>query len=564
MQNNELSLEYPEKDKPMSRLRELPAWKALEEHYQEMKPRHMRDLFAEDNQRFEKFTLKRCGILLDYSKNRITEQTRELLVELAREANLRQGINDLFSGARVNTTEKRPALHTALRNRSNTAVFVDGEDVMPKIQLQLDKMRSFVEAVYRGTWRGYNGQAITDVVNIGIGGSDLGPVMVTEALKPYHMPRGVNVHFMSNVDGSHVVDILNSIRPETTLFIIASKSFTTQESLSNALTVRRWMEDRVKDIDKLNRHFIAVTANRQAAREFGIPEGNIFEFWDWVGGRYSLWSAVGLSIALYLGMDNFEEFLAGANEMDIHFRNSPFEENMPVLMALLGIWYNNFFGAQTHAILPYDQHLHRFSAYFQQGDMESNGKSVTIDGRPVDYTTGPIIWGETGTNGQHAYFQLLHQGTRPISADFIAPVKTYYPINDHQTILLANFIAQTRALMMGKSEAEVRAELAQEGKSQAEIDRLAPHKVLEGNRPTNTLLIDKITPRSLGSLIALYEHKIFVQGYIWRINPFDQWGVEFGKKTTSEILDVLHGDKDEVENCDASTHGLMQYFRENA
>ncbi|MBD3670847.1 MAG: glucose-6-phosphate isomerase [Gammaproteobacteria bacterium] len=547
----------------MSRLRDKQSWQALKDHFDEVKQVHMRDLFAKDKQRFEKFSIKRCGILLDYSKNRITEETLARLVELARESDLRQGINDLFSGARVNTTEQRPALHTALRNLSGTSVFVDGEDIMPSIQMQLDKMRSFVNEIYRGSWRGYNGQAITDVVNIGIGGSDLGPVMVTEALKPYRMPRGVNVHFMSNVDGSHVVDILNSIRPETTLFIIASKSFTTQESLSNALTVRRWMEDRVKDSDKLNRHFIAVTANKEAALEFGIPENHILEFWDWVGGRYSLWSAVGLSIAIYLGMDNFEELLAGANEMDIHFRNSPFDQNMPVLMALLGIWYNNFFGGQTHAILPYDQHLHRFSAYFQQGDMESNGKSVTRDGEPVDYTTGPIIWGETGTNGQHAYFQLLHQGTRPISADFIAPVETYYPINEHQTILLANFFAQTRALMMGKTEAEVREELEAEGRSVEEIERLAPHKVLEGNRPTNTLLIDKITPRTLGSLIALYEHKIFVQGYIWNINPFDQWGVEFGKKTTSEILDVLMAKQDEVKNCDASTHGLMQYFKQN-
>jgi len=546
-------------------LRQLPAWQALQAHYEQINPLHLRQMFAEDPQRFEKFHLKQSSILLDYSKNRITEQTCSLLVELAEQSGLAENIADLFSGVRVNTTEQRPALHTALRNLGGEPVQVDGTDVMPAIRQQLAKMRDFVEHVYQGDWRGYNGQAITDVVNIGIGGSDLGPVMVTEALKPYRMPRGVNVHFMSNVDGSHVVDILNQVQPETTLFIIASKSFTTQESLSNALTVRRWMEERVRHPDQLAHHFVAVTADRDKAMAFGLPKENIFEFWDWVGGRYSLWSAVGLSVALYLGMDNFEELLVGAHEMDEHFRTAPFDKNMPVLMGLLGIWYSNFFGAQTHAILPYDQHLHRFSAYFQQGDMESNGKSVTRDGEAVDYTTGPIIWGETGTNGQHAYFQLLHQGTRPISADFIAPVLTYYPINDHQTILIANFFAQTRALMMGKTEAEVRAELKAEGVSEAEIERLAPHKVLEGNRPTNTLLIDKLTPRSLGSLIALYEHKIFVQGSIWQINPFDQWGVEFGKRTTSEVLKALSAKEGgEANNFDASTQALMAYFRENS
>lgn len=548
----------------MTQLRQLPAWQDLQAHFEKICNSHLRELFAEDGQRFEKFSLKQSAILLDYSKNRITEETRSLLVALAQQSGLRESIDALFSGANVNTTEQRPALHTALRNTGAEPVLVDGEDVMPAIRQQLEKMRGFVNSIYKGDWRGYNGQAITDVVNIGIGGSDLGPVMVTEALKPYRMPRGVNVHFMSNVDGSHVVDILNQVQPETTLFIIASKSFTTQESLSNALTVRHWMEDRLRSPGQLSKHFVAVTADRDKAMEFGLPEENIFEFWDWVGGRYSLWSAVGLSVALYLGMDNFEELLAGAHEMDEHFRQAPFEENMPVLMGLLGIWYNNFFGSQTHAILPYDQHLHRFSAYFQQGDMESNGKSVSKDGKPVDYTTGPIIWGETGTNGQHAYFQLLHQGTRPISADFIAPVKTYYPINDHQTILIANFFAQTRALMMGKTEEEVRAELKAEGMSQEDIDRLAPHKVLEGNRPTNTLLIDKLTPRSLGSLIALYEHKIYVQGSIWQINPFDQWGVEFGKRTTSEVLKVLSGETESLEDCDASTRELMAYFRENS
>ena len=548
----------------MTSLRRLPAWQHLEEHFEAIRNTHMRELFERDDARFEKFSLKQSGILLDYSKNRITEETRTLLVELAQQSGLRESIDALFTGARVNTTEHRPALHTALRNFGQEPVRVDGEDVMPAIHQQLEKMRTFVNRIYNGEWRGYNGQAITDVVNIGIGGSDLGPVMVTEALKPYRMPRGVNVHFMSNVDGSHVVDILNEVQPETTLFIIASKSFTTQESLSNALTVRRWMEDRLRSPGQLSKHFVAVTADRDKAMEFGLPEENIFEFWDWVGGRYSLWSAVGLSVALYLGMDNFEELLAGAHEMDEHFRRAPLEENMPVLMGLLGIWYNNFFGSQTHAILPYDQHLHRFSAYFQQGDMESNGKSVSKDGKPVDYTTGPIIWGETGTNGQHAYFQLLHQGTRPISADFIAPVKTYYPINDHQTILIANFFAQTRALMMGKTEAEVRAELQADGLSQPEIDRLAPHKVLEGNRPTNTLLIDKLTPRSLGSLIALYEHKIYVQGCIWQINPFDQWGVEFGKRTTSEVLQVLSGEKASLDKSDASTCALMAYFKANS
>ena len=548
----------------MTRLRQLPAWQELQAHFEQVRHIHMRDWFASDPQRFDKFSLKQAGILLDYSKNRIEEKTRALLVELAQQSGLEGAIEGLFSGASVNSTEQRPALHTALRNRTNEPVLVDGEDVMPAIRAQLAKMRSFVEAVYTGEWRGYNGQAITDVVNIGIGGSDLGPVMVTEALKPYRMPRGVNVHFMSNVDGSHVVDILNHLQPETTLFIIASKSFTTQESLTNALTVRHWMQERLRHPDQLAHHFVAVTAARDKAQAFGIPQENIFEFWDWVGGRYSLWSAVGLSVALYLGMDNFESLLDGAHEMDEHFRHAPFEENMPVLMALLGIWYGNFFGSQAHAILPYDQHLHRFSAYFQQGDMESNGKSVTTSGEPVDYTTGPIIWGETGTNGQHAYFQLLHQGTRPISADFIAPVQSFYPINDHQTILIANFFAQTRALMMGKTEAEVRASLKKEGLSVAEIERLAPHKVLEGNRPTNTLLLDKITPRSLGSLMALYEHKIYVQGCIWQINPFDQWGVEFGKRTTSEVLKVLSGELAEMNNCDASTHGLIEYFRENS
>ncbi len=543
----------------MVSLTHTSAWQTLQTHYEHMSRTHMRDMFGRDHQRFEKFSLQSQHILLDYSKNIITEETLTHLFNLARETKLQDAIASMFCGEKINFTENRAVLHTALRNRSNRPILMDGTDVMPEVNAVLAQMKRFSDDVRMGQWHGYTGESITDVVNIGIGGSDLGPVMVTEALKHYAKP-GLQVHFVSNVDGTHIAEILKNLRPETTLFIIASKTFTTQETLTNARTAKKWLLHTAKDTDAVKKHFVALSTNTPEVAAFGIDTRNMFEFWDWVGGRYSLWSAIGLSIAIYIGMDNFEALLSGAHDMDEHFRTAPLEKNMPVLMGLLGIWYINFFGAQTHAILPYDQYLSRFPAYFQQGDMESNGKSVTRDGEHVNYKTGPIIWGEPGTNGQHAFYQLIHQGTHLIPADFIVPVETHNPLDDHHAILLSNFFAQTEALMQGKTADEVRAELKTSGLQGDILETLLPHKVFAGNKPTNSLLLQKITPTTLGALIALYEHKIFVQGMIWNINSFDQWGVELGKQLAKAILPELQVDEP-VKSHDSSTNGLINYYK---
>lgn len=546
----------------MSQLTDSKVWQELKHHQKEISGIQMRRMFEEDPGRFDKFSLKFNGILLDYSKNRITEDTMRLLFQLAEFSGLKSWIEKMFSGEKINTTESRAVLHTALRNRSGKPVMVDGKDVMPDVLRVLLQMRKFSDAVRNGEWKGYTGKEIKDVVNIGIGGSDLGPVMVTEALKPYGKP-GLNVHFVSNVDGTDIAEVLKKVDPGTTLFLIASKTFTTQETITNANTARKWFLDKAKKESEIAKHFAALSTNEKEVKAFGIDPKNMFEFWDWVGGRYSLWSAIGLSIAVYIGMDNFEELLQGAYEMDEHFRTAPFEKNMPLIMALIGIWYNNFFNAETYAILPYDQYLHRFPAYFQQGDMESNGKSVTRDGKRVDYSTGPIVWGEPGTNGQHAFYQLIHQGTKLIPADFIAPVETQNPVGEHHKILLSNFFAQTEALMRGKTEEEARKELEKSGLQGEALKKILPHKVFEGNKPSNSILLKKITPRSLGSLIALYEHKIFSQGVIWNINSFDQWGVELGKQLAKAILPELKDEK-EVSTHDSSTNGLINYFKKGA
>ena len=520
----------------------------------------MRDLFAADPKRFDKFSLRFGDILLDYSKNRITAETVPLLLDLAREVGLKDWIEKMFRGEKINSTENRAVLHVALRNRTNSPILVDGKDVMPEVNRVLNQMREFCDKLRSGSWKGYSDKAITDIVNIGIGGSDLGPVMVTEALKAYGK-NGLHVHFVSNVDGTHIVETLKNLSPETTLFVIASKTFTTQETLTNANSARDWFLKSAKNHAAVAKHFVALSTNADAVAKFGIDTKNMFEFWDWVGGRYSLWSAIGLSIALYIGMNNFEELLTGAYEMDQHFRTEPFEKNIPVILGLLGVWYNDFFGAETQAIIPYDQYLHRFAAYFQQGDMESNGKRVTKDGREVDYATGPIIWGEPGTNGQHAFFQLIHQGTRLIPTDFLAPVISQNPIGEHHPILLSNFFAQTEALMRGKTQAEAKAELEAEGVQGEALDRLLPHKIFPGNRPTNSILVKKLTPRVLGSLIAMYEHKIFVEGIVWNINSFDQWGVELGKQLAKKILPELGGSQ-KVTKHDASTNGLINHYQQ--
>ncbi len=545
----------------MTAVMQLPAWKALAIHYQTMKHEHMRDLFEQDPQRYEKFSLKLNDILVDYSKNRITEETMSLLFELAKQTDVRGWIERLFQGEKINFTENRAVLHVALRNRSNRPIYVDGKDVMPGINSVLERMGQFCQRVREGQWKGYTGKAITDIVNIGIGGSDLGPVMATEALKAYGKP-GLTPHFVSNIDGTHMVETLKGLDHETALFIVASKTFTTQETLTNAHSARDWLLDKTGDEAAVAKHFVAVSANKEEVSRFGIDTENMFEFWDWVGGRYSLWSAIGLPIALCVGMKNFESMLAGAHEMDEHFRTAPLKKNAPVILALLGIWYNNFFGAQTHAILPYDQYMHRFPAYFQQGDMESNGKRVDRQGKLVDYSTGPIVWGEPGTNGQHAFYQLIHQGTKLVPADFLAPINSQNPIGKHHEILLSNFFAQTEALMKGKTEEEVRAELLTSGMEPDDIERLLPHKVFEGNRPTNSILFNRLDPRTLGALIALYEHKIFVQGIIWNINSFDQWGVELGKQLAKAILPELES-KDQTASHDSSTNGLINYYKAN-
>lgn len=534
------------------------AYQYLSNHYIDIAPKHLKELFVADPERAAKFSITFEEVLFDYSKNRIDDQTVALLMQLARECKLDGAINDLFSGAPINETENRSVLHTALRNQSDEPVLVDGEDAMPLIRSVLKQMESFSESVISGAWKGYSGKTITDVVNIGIGGSDLGPVMVTEALKAYK--NHLNMHFVSNIDGTDMAEVLKGVNPDTTLFLIASKTFTTQETMTNAHTARDWFLESGASEEDIAKHFVALSTNSSGVEAFGIDPANMFVFWDWVGGRYSLWSAIGLSIALSIGFDNFNELLKGAHAADVHFKETSFEENIPVVMALLGIWYNNFFDSETHAILPYDQYMHRFPAYFQQGDMESNGKYVDRSGHKVSYQTGPVIWGEPGTNGQHAFYQLIHQGTKLIPCDFIAPAQSHHPIGQHHSILLSNFFAQTQALMDGKDEEEVLAELKASGKKEEEISLLLPFKVFEGNRPTNTFLLRKITPRSLGTLIAFYEHKIFTQGVIWNIFSFDQWGVELGKQLANKILpDLQNGE--EVNVHDSSTNGLINQFK---
>ncbi|MDR1876009.1 MAG: glucose-6-phosphate isomerase [Flavobacteriaceae bacterium] len=534
------------------------AWKLLEEHYEQIKDKHLREWFKQDSQRFEKYSIKFNDILFDYSKNRIEDKTLELLIQLAEETHLREAIEKQFTGDRINETENRAVLHTALRNRKNTPVFVDGEDVMPKVNRVLDQMQKFSQAVISGGWKGYTGKEITDVVNIGIGGSDLGPLMVAEGLK--HYKTRLNVHFVSNVDGTHIVETLKPLNPETTLFIIASKTFTTQETMTNAHTVRDWFLRSARNEAEIAKHFIALSTNEEAVTAFGIDKNNMFEFWDWVGGRYSLWSAIGLSICLAVGFDNFILLLEGAYEADQHFRNTEFNQNIPVILALLGIWYNNFFRSESVALLPYEQYLHRFAAYFQQGDMESNGKTVDRNGNKVTYQTGTIIWGEPGTNGQHAFYQLIHQGSKLIPCDFFAGANTLNKVSDHHEKLLSNFFAQTEALAFGKTEEQVIEELKQQGKTEEEIDFLKPYKVFEGNKPTNSFLYKIITPKLLGELIALYEQKIFVQGVILNIFSFDQWGVELGKQLANKVLPELRTD-DKITSHDSSTNGLINAYK---
>jgi len=519
----------------------------------------MRDLFQEDNDRFSKFSLKFEEILIDYSKNIITSETLNLLLELTKEINLKDAIEKMFSGDKINETEARAVLHTALRNRSNNPVYVDDKDVMPEVNAVLDKIKDFSEKVASGDWKGYTDKSVTDIVNIGIGGSDLGPVMVTEALKPYKKPN-INAHFVSNVDGTHIAETLKKVNPETTLFMIASKTFTTQETMTNAETAKEWFLKSAKEAEHVKKHFVAISTNKEKVEAFGIDPNNMFTFWDWVGGRYSLWSAIGLSIACTIGFENFKELLEGAHAMDKHFRETSFEKNIPAILALIGLWYNNFFGAETEAILPYDQYMHRFPAYFQQGNMESNGKYVDRSGKEVIYQTGPIIWGEPGTNGQHAFYQLIHQGTKLIPCDFLAPALSHNPIGDHHPKLLSNFLAQTEALMKGKTEQEVKEELEASGKSDEEINKLFPFKIFKGNKPTNSILFEKLTPRTLGSLIAMYEHKIFVQGVIWNIFSFDQWGVELGKQLVKKILPELES-AEKVVSHDSSTNGLIDEIK---
>ena len=537
---------------------ETSSWRRLEVQFLSLQATSMRELFEEDSQRFERMHLKFEDILLDYSKNIIIDETIKDLAALASEVNLKDAINAMFSGEKINRTEDRPVLHIALRNRSNTPISVNGQDVMAEVNDVLAQMKAFSENVITGKWKGFSGKQITDIVNIGIGGSDLGPYMVTEALKPYW--QNIRPHFVSNVDGTHIVETLKPLNPETTLFIIASKTFTTQETMTNAASAREWFLEKTNNTGEVAKHFVAVSTNKSEVIKFGIDPANMFVFWDWVGGRYSLWSSIGLSIACTIGFDNFEKLLDGAHAMDNHFRNEPFEKNIPVVLAMIGIWYNNFFGSASEAILPYDQSLHRFAAYFQQGNMESNGKSVDRDGKPVNYQTGPIIWGEPGTNGQHAFYQLIHQGTKLIPCDFIAPVMSQNALSDHHEKLLSNFFAQTEALMKGKTEDEVREELRASGMSEDLVKWHTPFRVFEGNRPSNSILFKLLTPRTLGSLIALYEHKIFVQGVVWNIFSFDQWGVELGKVLAKKILPELRS-SDSITSHDSSTNGLINYFK---
>lgn len=544
----------------MSALTESAAWKALANHYVATRGLKMRDLFEADAGRFGELSLTYDDLLFDFSKNRVTGETIDLLVALAEQCQVPSFVGRLFAGDKLNFTENRSVLHVALRNRKNSPIVVDGENVMPKVNAVLAKMRDFTESVRQGSWKGYTGKEIRHIVNIGIGGSDLGPVMATEALRPY-WKKELSVHFVSNVDGTDIAEKLRRVDPETTLFLVASKTFTTQETMTNARTARAWLVEKLGAQSAVRNHFVALSTNGKAVAEFGIDPNNMFEFWDWVGGRYSLWSAIGLSIACVIGMDKFEELLAGAHDIDEHFRTAPLRQNIPVIMALLGIWYANFYGAKSHAILPYDQYLHRFPAYLQQADMESNGKSVDRNGNKiVDYATGPILWGEPGTNGQHAFYQLIHQGTEWIPADFLMPTQSQNPIGEHHTLLASNCFAQTEALMRGKTADEARAELMRSGIAAARVEMLVPHKVFDGNRPTNTLLFTRLTPRTLGRLIALYEHKIFVQGMIWNINSYDQWGVELGKQLANAILPELNS-ASEITGHDSSTNALINRFK---
>jgi len=536
------------------------AWRLLQSHSSEMKKLHLKELFKNDPDRFSKYSITNREIIFDYSKNIINEQTIELLLQLANECKLQDGIDAMFNGDKINETENRAVLHTALRNLSEEPVYAEGKDVMPDVRKVLKQMKNFCNRVHAGKWRGYTDKRIKYIVNIGIGGSDLGPLMVTEALKPYWL-EDIQTYFVSNVDGTHIAEVLKKIKPERTLFLIASKTFTTQETMTNAFTAREWFLEHAVDEKYIAKHFVALSTNETEVVKFGIDKKNMFEFWDWVGGRYSLWSAIGLSIALTIGYKNFEELLAGAYETDQHFKTTSFEKNIPVLMALVGIWYTNFFKAETEAILPYDQYMHRFAAYFQQGNMESNGKYVDRNGEVVEYKTGPIIWGEPGTNGQHAFYQLIHQGTRMIPCDFIAPAQSHNPIGNHHQKLMSNFFAQTEALMNGKTEEEVTKELEKAGLSNEAISKLLPYKVFTGNKPTNSFLVKKITPFTLGQMIALYEHKIFVQGIIWNIYSFDQWGVELGKQLANKILPELSDDQI-ISSHDSSTNGLLNIFKE--
>jgi len=534
---------------------DLDAWKALAAHHDDMKATHLRELFNADDKRFEKFQLSAVGLFLDFSKNHVTDQTHGLLVDLAEASGVRQQLERMFEGEIVNPTEGRPALHSALRNRSDQPVHVGGKDVMPDVRDVLDRLGSFSDAVRDGSWTGHTGKPITDVVNIGIGGSDLGPLMVVEALAPFAHKR-IALHFVSNVDGSHMVSTLKKVNPETTLFVVASKTFTTQETLTNAHSARSWFLDSDATDADIAKHFVALSTNEEAVTDFGIDADNMFGFWDWVGGRYSIWSAIGLPLILSIGIERFEQFLQGAHEMDEHARTAPLAENLPVTLAMLTVWYNNFWGAHSHLIAPYDQYLHRFPAYLQQLTMESNGKSVHVDGSPVEIATGPVVWGEPGTNGQHAYFQLVHQGTHLIPTDFIMALESLNPLGIHQELLMANCFAQSEALMMGKTKDELKAEMQAANASDADIDRLSGHRSFEGNRPSNTILVQQMSPHALGALIALYEHKVFVEAAVWDINPFDQWGVELGKQLAKSI----HHEMEQaaaVTSHDSSTNGLI-------
>ncbi|MBN2725276.1 MAG: glucose-6-phosphate isomerase [Deltaproteobacteria bacterium] len=542
----------------MTKPTELNSWKLLENHYNKISPIHMRDMFESDPDRFKKYSIIINDMLFDFSKHRINDETVKLLVELATEAKLAENIEKMFLGEKINNTEDRSVLHTALRNRSDKRIIVDGKNIMDDIYRVLGKMEKFTQMVRSGAWRGYTGKKITDVVNIGIGGSDLGPKMVVHALAPY-VTEDIQFHFVSNVDGTHIINTLKNLQPDTTLFLIASKTFTTQETMANAHTARDWFLNQASKLEYVSSHFIAMSTNTEKVQEFGINPDNMFEFWDWVGGRYSLWSAIGLSIALAVGMENFYELLKGAHSMDLHFRNTEFRKNIPVIMALLGIWYNNFFKSSTHAILPYDQTMDRFPAYFQQGDMESNGKSVNKDGFDVDCDTGPVIWGEPGTNGQHAFYQLIHQGTRMIPCDFLAPVFSHNNTGAHHSLLLSNFFAQTEALMRGKTTEEAVKELTELGYHGETRRKLSKAKTFPGNIPTSSFLFRRLDPFTLGMLIAMYEHKIFVQGIIWNINSFDQWGVELGKVLAKEILKDMNS-SNTVTTHDSSTNGLLNFY----